>query len=299
MSYSYLVRATDGAGNLGAISNVASVMTLSTNPQLVAVYSFDEGTGTSAADLSGKGNTGTIVNGTWVAGKYGSALAFNGASTRVTIPDASSLRLTTAMTLEAWVNPSITSSVWRDVIYKGDDNYYLTAASTVNGVPAVGATLGSSGSSNVFGSVALPVNSWTHLAATYDGTAVRLFVNGAQVASLAKTGGIATSSNPLEIGSDHLYGQYFQGAIDEIRLYNVALTPTQIQADMNSPTGGSTPAVSLSPTNLDFGTQATGTTSGARTATLTNVGGAPLSLGGIAVSGPNSTEFAQTNTCGA
>ena len=62
-------------------------------------------------------------------------------------------------------------------------------------------------------------------------------MNGTQVATLAATGAIATSTNPLSIGSDSLYGQYFQGLIDEVRVYNTALTAAQIQTDMNTPIG--------------------------------------------------------------
>ena len=67
---------------------------------------------------------------------------------------------------------------------------------------------------------------------------MRLYVNGTQVASPAKTGAIATSTNPLQIGGDSIYGQYFSGLIDEVRIYNVALTATQIQTDMTTPVGG-------------------------------------------------------------
>ena len=70
---------------------------------------------------------------------------------------------------------------------------------------------------------------------TYDGSAVRLYVNGTQVASTAKTGNIATSTNPLTLGSDAIYGQYFAGLIDNVRVYNTALTAAQIQTDMTTP----------------------------------------------------------------
>jgi hypothetical protein len=134
------------------------------------------------------------------------------------------------MTLEAWVNPSLVNGVWRDVIYKGKDNYYLEADST-NSKPATRATSGGA----LFGIGPLTVNTWTHLAGTYDGATLRLYVNGVQVSSRAQTGPIAVSTNPLQIGGDTFYGQYFLGKIDEVRVYNWALSGSQIQSDMNSP----------------------------------------------------------------
>ena len=99
-------------------------------PGLVAAYGFNEGTGTTVTDASGNGNNGTISGATWTtSGKYGNALVFNGTSALVTINNSASLQLGTAMTLEAWVNPSTVSSAWRDVIYKGNDNYYLEGTS--------------------------------------------------------------------------------------------------------------------------------------------------------------------------
>src|SRR3989442_13046641 len=94
---------------------------------------------------------------------------------------------------------------------------------------------GTFSSSPLYGTAALAANTWAHLAATYDRVTMRLYVNGVQVASRVQTGNIATSTNPLQIGGDSLYGQYFQGAIDEVRIYNVALTAAQIQADINAP----------------------------------------------------------------
>ena len=253
-SYSYRVRATDAAGNLGPYSNVASATTpaATTVPGLVAAYSFNEGAGSSVGDASGNGNVGAITGATWTtAGKFGGALVFSGTSALVTVADAASLRLTTGMTLEAWVNPAMVTSVWRDVIYKGNDNYYLEGTSTTSGVPAGGGTFGGTGAT-LFGTAALAANTWTHLAVTYDGATLRLYVNGAQVSSGARTGNLATSANPLQIGGDSLYGQYFKGIIDEVRVYNVALTPTQIQADMNTSVGTTAPDTQAptAPSNL-------------------------------------------------
>ena len=137
------MRATDAAGNLSPFSNVGTAATTATIPGLVAAYSFNAGSGTTVTDSSGNGNNGTIANATWTtSGKYGDALSFNGSNARVNINDAASLHLTTGVTLEAWVNPSTVSKSWQDVIYKGNDNYYLEATSTVSDVPAAGVTAG-------------------------------------------------------------------------------------------------------------------------------------------------------------
>jgi hypothetical protein len=81
------------------------------------------------------------------------------------------------------------------------------------------------------------VNTWTHLASTYDGATLRLYLNGSQVASTATTGNIEVSGGVLRIGGNAIWGEYFSGLIDEVRIYNRALTPAQIQTDMNTPIG--------------------------------------------------------------
>src|SRR4051812_1879497 len=84
---------------------------------LVAAYSFDEGAGTTVADASGKANTGTLTSATWSAGKFGSAVSFNGSTSWITVNHSTSLSLTNAMTLEAWIMTP-TPSGWRTVVMK-------------------------------------------------------------------------------------------------------------------------------------------------------------------------------------
>jgi hypothetical protein len=85
------------------------------------------------------------------------------------------------------------------------------------------------------GSTSLPTNVWTHLAATYDGSRLRLFVNGVAVDNTPSSSLITMSSGPLRIGGNSIRGEYFRGLIDEVRIYNRPLSATEIKADMNTP----------------------------------------------------------------
>jgi hypothetical protein len=87
----------------------------------------------------------------------------------------------------------------------------------------------------VTGTAAVPQNTWTHLAATHDGATLRLYVNGVQAASQAVTGTIRTSSGALSIGGNAVWGEYFRGRLDEVRVYNRALSAAEVQTDMNTP----------------------------------------------------------------
>jgi len=141
------------------------------------------------------------------------------------------------------------------------------------------------------------VNTWTFLAATYDGATLRFYINGTQVSSQSRAGQIVTSTSPLQIGGDSIYGQFFQGTIDEVRVYNVPLSPAQIQADMVTAVGGSSPVVSLTPANVNFGSVTAGSSSAPTVITASNVGNAALSISSVSISGLQASEFSQTNNC--
>ncbi len=213
---------------------------------LVAAYGFNEGSGSTAFDASGNGNNGTIANATWSsAGKYGKALSFNGKNSWVTINDAPSLHLTNGMTLEAWVNPTSRTG-WETAILKertGGLAYSLYATDNSNRPPAAYINTGGSDFSSV-GSSALPLSTWTFLAATYDGSSLKLYVNGTLVKSSAKTGNIVTSTGALRIGGNSVWGEFLAGLIDEVRVYNNALSQSAIQTDMNTAIA---PAVDTTP----------------------------------------------------
>jgi len=85
------------------------------------------------------------------------------------------------------------------------------------------------------GTAALPLNAWTHLAATHDGTTLRLYINGVEVGSRAVAGALLTSTGALRIGGNSIWGEFFQGRIDEIRVHNRALSATEVQTIMNLP----------------------------------------------------------------
>ena len=251
--------AVDASGNLSGYSNVASATTSAAPPPppgLVAGYSFDAGSGTTVADVSGNGNTGTITGATWVAGRYGGGSELQrdeqcgaGGVVGVVEPglgddvggvdpaDGGAERLAHDRAAGDGC-----------LLPERQQRHRRVAAVRRRHVRRVGA----SGSA---GPTANPVNAWTHVALTYDGSMLRLFVNGVQVASTPAAGAMQSSANPLWIGGNSPYGEYFQGVIDEARVYNRALTATEIQTVMNNPVAP--PAPDTTPPSAPTGLTAT------------------------------------------
>lgn len=200
-----------------------------TAPGLVAAYGFEEGSGNTVADASGQGNTGTSAGASWATGKFGKALSFDGVDDIVTVADSNSLDLTTGMTLEAWVKPDVVTSA-RTVLMKERSpnlSYGLYAAADPNGPRADGPAALDSPTS-------LPTGKWTHLAVTYNGSTLKIWVNGNVVASKATTASMVAGSGPLRIGSNTLWNERFDGLIDEVRVYNRPLTEAELENDMDT-----------------------------------------------------------------
>jgi PKD repeat protein len=204
---------------------------------LVAAYGFEEASGsTTVTDTSGNSNNGTIKEAVRIAdGRYGNALKFDGVNDWVTVNDSASLDLSSGMTLEAWIYPQSMPNDWKTIIMKektGGSVYNLNATNDVN-LPGFSFYDGAWRSLN--GPEPLPLNQWAHLVATYDGNVQQLYVNGVLVASRNQAGLIPTSDGALRIGGNNILGEFFQGYIDEVRIYNRALTADEVSSNMTTP----------------------------------------------------------------
>jgi hypothetical protein len=239
-AHNLTAKARDAAGNTA--TSAATNFTVFNN-NLVASYGFNENTGTTANDNSGNGNTGTLTNGpAWSpSGKYGAAILFDGTNDFVNINDANALDLTNGMTIEAWVNGSNLTG-YKTAICKenGTNNlsYALSPNNNTSGVanqrPNARIRIGTT-TTTVTGTTKLALNTWIHVASTYDGAVLRLYINGVQVSTANVTGNMGVSANALRIGGSTALAQYFTGLIDEVRIYNRALSQVEIQTDMNTP----------------------------------------------------------------
>jgi glucose/arabinose dehydrogenase len=237
---------SDGGAARHAISAPATSTTYTAsygvsggNAGIRAAYSFDEGTGTSVGDATGNGLTGTIAGAAWTAsGRFGTALAFDGVDDRVSIGASSLLNLTTG-TVEAWVRLDVLGR-WHGVVAKGSANSDPSHnyAIEVDQNNFVNCLIGNGSSSNLVRSTSqVPAQQFVHVACTWDGSQLRLYINGALNRSVGQTVTPAANSAPLSIGQYGGNVDHYDGLIDEVRIYGVALSQAQIQSDMSSPVG--------------------------------------------------------------
>ena len=125
----------------------------------MAAYSFSTGASSTLVDVSDNGNHGVISGAKWTTkGRFDKALYFNGTNSWVTVNDAPSLDLTSGMTLEAWIYPTVAMTGWRTVLMKEQPNLYYLSTGVYT-----------AGSSILNGVSKVPARRWTHLSATHDG----------------------------------------------------------------------------------------------------------------------------------
>ena len=207
------------------------------NLGLVGYWSFNEGTSTVATDFSGNGNHGTLSGDTnWVNGKRGKALSFDGSGDYVSVANHASLN-PTVITASAWIRASTASqAAFAPIVNKRNDseppynNWILDTG--LSGTTHEFCITDSGGTGPDFGQWCVAsgalTTQWTHVVGTYDGTTQRLYVNGTEVNQRSVSISVASSNQPLRIGSAEGASTFFAGTIDEVRIYNRALGPTEV-----------------------------------------------------------------------
>jgi fibronectin type 3 domain-containing protein len=230
-TYYYALTAASSHGVSGLSAEVSATPSTVLSG-LVGYWKFDEGSGITANDSSGHTNIGTLGAGpSWVEpGKIGpGALQFNAAKNQfVTIPDSTSLDPTNALSITAWVY----ATNWtgnRRVLEKGnsDDQYRLLVENGVFKFDLTGVGTATT---------ALPPTAqWVHVAGTWNGSTMSIYYNGVLKTSVAAKGTNATTGDALVIGAKNgsgTAGDYCQGMLDDVRVYNRALSAAEISIVM-------------------------------------------------------------------
>jgi hypothetical protein len=229
-TYCYTVAATNIAGaSSNSTSACATTFSATTATNLLAHWTFDEGSGTIAYDYSGNSNTGTVVlgSGGWTSGIINGALSFDGESTEVSVPNSSSLNPVNGITLAAWVNAGGWFNNARILEKGASDNQYALFINSSGSLEflVAGITNGTLITSPP------SAGAWHHLAAAYDGSSViSLYIDGQLATQQPATGSMPVTADSLAIG-DKPSGSpanYFYGAIDDVRIYGSALPRAQI-----------------------------------------------------------------------
>ena len=217
------------------------LQTATTVSGLAAAYGFNEGTGTTTADLSGNRATGQIKGATWTTGgKYGAALSFNGSNSYVDLGNPSSLQSTGSMSWSAWVYITGNPPDDGQIVARSTDQagwQFKTSPDTGKRTFAVAVST-SSAHVQRYSKTVPSLKTWYHVAGVYNASAKTLdiYVNGALDDGVLS--GTVPSSQVLPNVNTTIGmrsgGYYFQGTIDELRIYNRALAQSEIVANMNT-----------------------------------------------------------------
>ena len=204
----------------------------------VGIWLLDEGTGKNVSDLSGNGNDGEIMGkASWENGKFGKALQFGEPSDWVQVKDHPSLRVSTVYSVMAWVNAEryfFPGTKWQGIIAKANNPRSFSFYTDTSKRPLIAIHFG--GSHIVAFGSEFPLKTWTHLAFVVEsgkgGGKISAFTDGKLVketpsAALKGLPGDADTQDVV-IGRTHEGSRFFGGMIDEVALFNVALT----EADM-------------------------------------------------------------------
>jgi hypothetical protein len=220
------------------------------DPDLVAYWKFDDGSGTTAFDSTGNGNDGVFVGDPkWVPGKLGGALEFDG-DDYLNCGNDPSLEIRDQITIAFWFKVEAFQNTWEAFFSKGDSAYRVSRGGGNGDATHMGIT-GTTASPSWFnGTVIVTGGDWHHLAATYDGTEGRIYIDGVLDVTYPSTGQIAIETDPLWIGNNSQNtSRQLHGLMDDVRLYSRALRDVEILGIMAG--GGAEYPLASGPTPAD------------------------------------------------
>jgi hypothetical protein len=204
---------------------------------LVGHWRFDEGGGTTTADVSGNGNDGTLAGGpTWSSGLFAGALRFDGMDDFVDCGNDASLNITGKITVALWTKSEDLPVRFDALLLKSNARWTEGFGLFYNGSNQVRFFV-SHWSVNM---ASAPINptQWNHIAGVYEGSAVKIYVNGVEGTSISYTGAIISTTANLEIGRGASDAYNLNGLIDEARIYNRALSAEEIRVLANPAVSG-------------------------------------------------------------
>jgi O-glycosyl hydrolase len=215
----------------GSISGQTTLSVIST-PTPTAVYAFNEGSGSAALDYLGAGITGSLSGSiSYVTGRRGTALQFDGTSASVWLGNSSPLKIAGQITLAAWVKPASLSGT-QIIIGQGYGSWpnQLGTYLRINSGKYEAGIYNGGYYSASYTIPAGDLNTWVHLVGTYDGQTWRLYRNGTQVATYANATGATVAPKSWRIGASDIPNQYFAGTLDSVRIYAQAISASDVSA---------------------------------------------------------------------